>query len=351
MTGSDVTRREFLETTVVTGGALLGGQLIPGGILSAAAQNAEAAATEWPSYGGDKAGSKYSPLDQIGTDNFNRLKVAWTWRSPDEAITKANPKLKTWVWESSPLMVDGVLYVSTSMSQVAAIDAATGKARWVYDPETWKNGIPSNNGFVHRGVDYWADGDDQRVLIGTGDGYLIALNAKTGRPIPTFGQEGRIDLTQGLGRPVERRLYGVSSPPIICRDVVVMGSKVHEDPVRKEMPPGDVRGFDVRTGKQLWQFRSIPREGEFGNETWEQGSWKTTGAANVWTMMSADEALGHVYLPFGTSANDHYGVHRPGDASSETVWSPWMRAPASASGIFSWPIMGCGTMTCRRPPT
>ena len=198
-------------------------------------------------------------------------------------------------------MVDGVLYVSTSLSQVAAIDAATGKTRWVYDPETWKNGTPSNNGFVHRGVAYWADGNDQRILFGTGDGYLICLNAQTGKPIPTFGQEGRIDLTQGLGRPVDRRLYGVSSPPIICRDVVVMGSKVHDVPLAKEMPPGDVRGFDVRTGKQLWQFRSIPGEGEFGNETWEQGSWKTTGAANVWTMMSADEALGYVYLPFSTS--------------------------------------------------
>ena len=128
-------------------------------------------------------------------------------------------------------MVGGVLYVSTSLSQVAAIDAATGKTRWVYDPETWKNGTPSNNGFVHRGVAYWADGDDQRILFGTGDGYLICLNAQTGKPIPTFGQKGRIDLTQGLGRPVDRRLYGVSSPPIICRDVVVMGSKVHDVPL------------------------------------------------------------------------------------------------------------------------
>jgi quinoprotein glucose dehydrogenase len=241
-------------------------------------------ATEWSSYGGDKASSKYSPLDQIGTDNFNRLKVAWTWRSAEEAITKANPALRTWVWESTPLMVDGVLYVSTSLSQVAAIDAATGKTKWLYDPQTWKNGTPSNNGFVHRGVAYWADGDDQRILFGTGDGYLISLNAKTGKPISTFGRNGRIDLTRGLGRPVEQ-----------------------------EMPPGDVRGFDVRTGKQLWQFRSIPREGVFGNETWEQGSWKTTGAANVWTMMSADEELGYVYLPFGTSANDHFGGQRPGD--------------------------------------
>ena len=257
---------------------------------------ARSSATEWLSYSGDKAGSKYSPLAQIGTDNFNRLRVAWTWRSADEEIVKANPRLKTWVWESTPLLVGGVLYVSTSLSQVAAIDAATGSTQWVYDPETWKNGTPSNNGFVHRGVAYWADGHDQRVLFGTGDGYLICLNAQTGKPISTFGHQGRIDLTQELGRTVDRHLYGVSSPPIVCRDIVVMGSKVHDFPLSKAMPPGHVRGFDVRTGKQQWIFRSVPQEGEFGNETWDQGSWKTTGGANAWTLLSADEELGYVYL-------------------------------------------------------
>jgi quinoprotein glucose dehydrogenase len=306
------TRREAL----ITGAALVaaaGTGALVGSPAHAQTGNAPGTATEWLSYGGDKASSKYSSLDQIGGDNFNRLQVAWTWRSAEEEITKANPDLKTWVWESTPLMVSGVLYVSTSLSQVAAIDAATGQTRWVYEPQTWKNGTPSNNGFVHRGVAYWADGDDQRILFGSGDGYLIGLNAKTGKPIAAFGRDGRIDLTQGLGRPVDRRLYGVSSPPIICRDVVVMGSKVHDVPLAKEMPPGDVRGFDVRTGKQLWQFHSIPGEGEFGNETWEERSWKTAGAANVWALMSADEALGYVYLPFGTSANDHYGVKRPGN--------------------------------------
>lgn len=308
------TRREAL----IAGPALVAALRAASGLFLSCPAHAQAektrnSTTQWLSYGGDKASSKYSPIDQVDGNNFSHLQVAWTWRSAEEEITKSHPDLKTWVWESTPLMVNGILYVSTSLSQVAALDAATGTTRWVYDPETWKNGTPSNNGFVHRGVAYWADADDQRILFGTGDGYLVCLNARTGKPISTFGRDGRIDLTEGLGRPVDRHLYGVSSPPIISRDVVVMGSKIYDVPLVREMPPGDVRGFDVRTGKQLWQFHAIPREGEFGNETWEQGSWKTTGAANVWTMMSADEALGYVYLPFSTPSDDHFGGGRPGN--------------------------------------
>jgi quinoprotein glucose dehydrogenase len=279
----------------------------------AQAKKVKTATTEWSSYGGDKASTKYSPLAQINGENFNRLKVAWTWSSPEAAVLQANPQLRSWAWETTPLMIGGVLYVSTSLSQVAALDAATGQTKWVYDPETWKNGPPSNNGFVHRGVAYWARGNDQRIVFGTADGYLICLNAQTGKPVPTFGKEGRIDLTQGLSRAVDRRNYGVSSPPIIVRDVIVMGSKVQDIPLIKEMPPGDVRGFDIRTGRQRWLFRAVPQAGEFGNETWEKESWKTTGATNVWTMMSADDALGYVYLPFSTPANDSYGGHRLGD--------------------------------------
>ena len=146
-----------------------------------------------------------------------------------------------------------------------------------------------------------------------GDGYLICLNAQTGKPISTFGQQGRIDLTQGLGRTVDRRLYGVSSPPIICRDVVVMGSKVHDVPVDKEMPPGDVRGFDVRTGKQQWLFRAVPGEGSSATRPGRRVPGRRQAAPTSWTLMSADEALGYVYLPFGTPSNDFYGGRRPGD--------------------------------------
>jgi quinoprotein glucose dehydrogenase len=313
---AEPTRRQVL----IAGASLITAPLVRG--LTAAAKQAQTTgagaqalgrAPEWVSYGADKASSKYSSLAQIGPQNISRLRVAWTWRSAEEGVVKANPQLRTWVWEATPVMVDGVLYVATSLSQVAATDAETGKTKWVYDPETWKNGTPSNNGFVHRGVAYWADGNDRRILIGTGDGYLICLHAETGKPIPTFGQGGRIDLTQGLGRTVNRHHYGVSSPPIVCRHVVVMGSKVHDIPLEQAMPPGDVRGFDVRTGRQLWQFRAVPREGEFGNESWENGSWRTTGGTNVWTLVSADEELGYVYLPFSTPSNDWYGGQRHGD--------------------------------------
>ncbi len=220
--------------------------------------------------------------------------------------------------EATPLMVGGVIYTSTSLSQVAAIDAFTGETIWVYNPDTYKDGSPANVGFVHRGVAYWEDGEDRRILYGTGDAYLIALDAGTGKPIPGFGENGRVDLTKGLRRPIDRELYAIPTPPIVCRDILVVGSTVLDAFAvnrmpDKAMPPGDVRGFDIRTGQQRWVFHSVPQEGEFANETWEAGSWKTTGNTNVWTLMSSDEALGYVYLPFSTPTNDYYGGHRPGD--------------------------------------
>src|SRR5262249_13087396 len=167
-------------------------------------------------------------------------------------------------------------YVSTSCSQVAAIDPATGETKWKYDPGTWKKGTPTNLGFVHRGVAHWTDGKEARVFIGTGDSQLIALDAKDGTPCKDFGEEGRVDLTKGMRRPVDKKFYAVTSAPVVCRDVVIVGSSIWDFPLKKETPPGDVRGFDVKTGKQLWCFQSVPQKGEVGNETWLNDSWKYT---------------------------------------------------------------------------
>jgi quinoprotein glucose dehydrogenase len=272
---------------------------------------------EWPAYAGSYASAKYSPLDQIDRTNVGTLRIAWRWTSPDHAVRDGNPNVPidpSWLNESTPVMVNGVLYTTTSLSQVAALDAITGQTKWVFDPGVYRHGMPANNGWLHRGVAYWRDGDDERLIMLTAHAFMIALDAKTGRPIPTFGDQGSVDLSQGLGRPVRRRnLYSNTSPPVIVRDVIVVGSSVTDFPVRPDLPPGDVRGFDIRTGKKVWTFHTVPHAGELGNETWEDDSWKVTGGANVWTLMSADEELGYVYLPLSTPANDFYGGHRRGD--------------------------------------
>lgn len=267
---------------------------------------------EWPHYGGDSGSTKYSPLDQINRDNVQELTVAWKWSSPENERIKQNRRLRTFAYEATPIVVGGVMYTCSSHGDVIAIDPGSGETLWTYDTESWKAGRPTNLGFVMRGVTYWQDGDDKRVFIATGDARLIAVNAETGKPIESFGESGAVDLTKGLRRPVDRRYYAVTSPPVVCRGVVVVGSSIFDGPTRNEMPPGDVRGFDAKTGKQKWVFHSIPQEGEYGNDTWEQDSWKLAGNANVWTLMSTDEELGYVYLPFGTPTNDWYGGHRPG---------------------------------------
>ncbi len=268
---------------------------------------------EWRSYGGDQGATKYSPLDQINRDNVQNLKIAWKWDSPDQKILEANSKLYTLGYEATPLMVNGVLYISTSLSQVAAINAATGQTIWVHDPKSYETGHPTNLGFLHRGVAYWTDGKLERIFIGTSDAYLIALDARTGQPVESFGEKGRVNLTRAIPLAVNARNYAISSPPTVCRDVVMVGASINDGPTHKEMPRGDIQGFDVRTGKPLWVFHTVPQAGEFGNETWENDSWKYTGNTNNWTLASADEELGYFYIPLGTPTNDWYGGHRLGN--------------------------------------
>jgi quinoprotein glucose dehydrogenase len=270
------------------------------------------AAGQWRYYGGDAGSTKYSPLETINKDNVGKLKVVWSWDSPDLPLQKASRSLGSFAYEVTPLAVNGTLYASTSLAQVAAIDGRTGKSLWVYNPESYKAGRPTNLGFVHRGVAYWSSGGQERIYIASHDSQLRAIDAKTGTPVSEFGDGGKVDLTKAIPL-ASMRNYTCTSPPVVCRDVVVVGSSISDGPQMKEAPRGDVQAFDVRTGKPAWIFHVIPQEGEFGNNTWENESWKYTGNANVWTLMSVDDELGYVYLPFSTPTNDWYGGHRLGD--------------------------------------
>ncbi|MEM6706993.1 MAG: PQQ-binding-like beta-propeller repeat protein, partial [Acidobacteriota bacterium] len=282
-------------------------------LTSVAAAQSGAADGDWPSYHGDRGSTQYAPLDQIDASNFSKLKVAWSWTSPDVEVAKGSPRFRTLGYKSTPLKIGDTLFVNTSLGQVAAIDAKTGESKWQFDTDSKAFGRPTNLGFNSRGVGYWTDGKLERIFQPTGDAHLWAIDAKTGKPILDFAEEGRIDLTLGLRREVNRRNYTVMSAPMVIGDVVLVGSSIFDGPTRKLMPPGDIRGFDVRTGKTLWTFQSIPQPGEFGHETWEGGSWEYSGNTNVWTNITADPETGYVYLPFGTPTNDWYGGHRLGD--------------------------------------
>ena len=269
---------------------------------------------EWHSFGGHPGNTKYTPLDQINRDNFSDLEIAFRWESISTEVKKERAQLSVGRFMATPLMVDGLLYVSTCFGQVAAIDAGSGETVWEYDPKTYvKLRRPANLGWQHRGVTYWNDGADGRILIAVHDLRLIALNAKSGLPISGFGDDGIVDLSTSLGRRVGPRVISHSSQVAICRDTIVVGHVVGDGVNVKEGAPGHVRGFDVETGALKWLFHTIPQEGEFGNETWLESSWKYTGAANQWTQMAVDNELGYVYLSTGTPTSDFYGGHRPGD--------------------------------------
>lgn len=275
-------------------------------------------AADWPSYGADASSSKYTALEQISATNVATLVTRWSWESPDNLTVLENQAQENFTvtpgaYKVTPIAIDGVLYVSTSLGRVAAIDGSSGEQLWVFDSRAWEAGRPTNLGFNHRGVAYWSDGQHSRILMPSNDAYLWSIDARTGLVDPQFGDQGRIDLTLGLGREVDRRAYTQISAPLVVGDIVVVGSSISDIPNYKEAPPGDVRGFDVRSGEREWIFHTIAQAGEIGNETWEDGAWEYTGNTNVWTLMSADADLGYVYLPIGTPTNDWYGGHRKGD--------------------------------------
>jgi quinoprotein glucose dehydrogenase len=289
---------------------ILTGTIAASLVVAAYAQSG--GANEWRHYGGDAGSTKYSTLDRIHAGNVASLSLAWRWSSPDNQIANANPQAQPGGYEDTPLVANGVMYTFTGLGVIAAIDPGTGKTIWQFDPETWKAGRPTNLGFLHRGLAYWTDGEIERLLVGTHDAYLMSVDAKTGTPDPAFGAGGKVDLTERLAFVERVRNYTVTSAPVVVRNVVISGAGISDGPQNKEAVRGDVSGFDVRTGKRLWTFRSVPQPGEFGHDSWEGESAEYTGNTNVWSLMSVDEALGYVYLPFGTPTNDYFGGHRLG---------------------------------------
>ena len=271
---------------------------------------------EWRAFGADPENTKYSPLDQITRENFADLEIAWRWTSISTKVTDQRENLRVGQFRATPLMIGGLVYVSTELSQVAALDAGTGTTVWTYDPRAYERlERPANSGWQHRGVSYWEDddSDDARIFIATHDLQLVALNARTGALYPGFGENGSVDLSDTLGRPVDPARISHSSPVAIVRDTVVVGSVVTDRTETREAPPGHVRGYDARTGHMKWIFHTIPQSDDFGNDTWENNSWRYTGHTNVWSTMAVDEELGYVYLPVGTPTNDFYGGMRRGD--------------------------------------
>ena len=294
--------------------------------MSATTTHAQHGATngEWRSYGGDLGSTKYSPLDQIDATNFSDLKIAWSWQSADgdldlSAIREKVPRLQIRMFQATPLMVDGVLFISTALHQVAAINAVTGETLWVHNPEAYLGGLPTHF-YNSRGVAYWNDGDDARIFFGTNDAYLIALDAKTGQPVRNFGDDGRVDLmaeipraTRGQTNHRDRNLMGVASPPIVAHDVVVTPNIISDGTIAKEAPPGWLKGIDARTGDTKWVFRTVPQGDDFGADSWQNESWRYSGNTNVWSMLTVDDETGYIFLPTGTPTGDYYGGHRLGD--------------------------------------
>ncbi|HEX7281483.1 MAG TPA: pyrroloquinoline quinone-dependent dehydrogenase [Vicinamibacterales bacterium] len=323
--------------------------IIFAGTIAAQSPAPSTAVGEWPTYGGDLANSKYSPLEQINAQNFSSLKIAWRMKSPDGFLSLTLPDGSEWHadsktifdelnridpkrwrdgqppfvqnYKATPLMVGGTLYVNTPSSVGAAYDARTGELKWTYNPKSYEAGTTTMSlRWNQRGVAYWRDGNDERIYWGTGDGYLIAVDAKTGKPVPGFGDNGKVDLMEGLPRAkrgtrdyLNALTYSVQSPPIVVRDLVITPAAISSLVKDKEQIPGWIRAFDARTGKVRWTFQTIPSKGEFGSHTWSDGSNEYAGKVTVWTLMSADEELGHVYLPTNTTAPDFYGAHRLGD--------------------------------------
>jgi quinoprotein glucose dehydrogenase len=272
---------------------------------------------DWPAYGRDEGGSRYSPLGQINRSNVKTLKVAWTYRTGDVSDGKKTAGVPS-AFEATPILVDGTLYLSTPFNRVIALDPQTGAERWAYDPKLDRSQHIAGS-YVSRGVSTWLDRQARpgqacrrRIFLGTLDARLIALDAATGKPCVDFGAEGQVDLSKGVG-DVERSEYQVTSPPAIISDLVIVGSAIGDNRRVKETS-GAVRAFDVRTGRLRWVWDAVPRNSnDPAHSTWQGDSASYSGAANVWSIISADPARDLVFLPTSSPSPDYYGGERIGN--------------------------------------
>jgi len=253
---------------------------------------------DWRVYGGDSDNIHYSALRQINRDNVHRLTVAWTHDSGD-----AFPGSEM---ECNPIVVRGIVYETTPKLRLIALDAATGTLRWSFDPN---QGERVSTALRNGGVTYWEKGNDRRIFY-TVRQYLYAIDAMTGKPVDTFGDSGRVDLREGLGRNPKEQSISATSPGVIYKDLLVLGSTVSED---LPASPGDIRAYDVRSGRIRWTFHTIPHPDEYGYESWPGNAWTYIGGANDWAGMSLDEKRGLMFVATGSAAFDFYGANRVGD--------------------------------------
>ncbi len=276
-------------------------------------KGAETIEADWRQNRSTLASTNYSPLDQINATNVDKLRIAWRWKSDNYG---PNPE---YYFKVTPLMANGILYTTAgSRRTVVAINAMTGETLWSHRMDEGERTIYNPRQNSGRGVAFWETQEgDGRIIYITPGYQMVMLDALTGQVIPSFGNEGVVDLKKALGDHVDpiKTPIGSTSPPTIVNDVIVVGSCFPPglSPPSRNQIRGDIMGFDVKTGKRLWIFHTIPQEGEFGNDTWEGDSWKYTGNVAAWTILSADPELGYVYVPLEAATGDYYGGHRPGD--------------------------------------
>ena len=284
---------------------------------------------EWQFYGGDAGGTRFSSLRQIDRENVGTLKRAWTYHTGEVNRENETDRHQVAPFETTPLVVDGTLYLSTPSNRVIALDAETGREIWQFDPQA---GRAKREFFQHRGVAYWQSetGDDRRILYGTFDGRMICLDAKNGKTCQGFGTNGVVNLRAGVADEFPRAEYAVTSPPAIFKDLVITGAAVPEYPARG--PSGAVRAFNVRTGKLAWTFHTIPGPGETGHETWAKEAWRSRTGANVWSSMSVDVERDLVFLPIGSPSYDFYG----GDRKGQDLFANSLVALQASTGKLVW---------------